>query len=93
MGRASQGRDRYRRDLVAALARSLLFDAGRALAAFEFGKHLLKGHVARREHDQQMIEDICRLGRQFLAAAGRGRDDRLNRFLAELFGGLSGTRG
>src|SRR5580700_9451578 len=70
------------------LARRLLVEAGLTRARAKLSLNLIEGDAADVQHDQKVVEHVSRLRDRPLTVLRDGRDGRLDRLFAELFGAL-----
>src|SRR5690606_5090671 len=73
------------------LSSRFFLDPRTPLAPVEFIFHVRQRHIARRQHDQQVVKRVGRFGNQPLAVALDRLDDRLNGFFAEFLGAFLGA--
>src|SRR6188472_1444377 len=59
-----------------------------SLPPLQLAPHLLQRHATRLEQEQEMVQQVGRLGGEAGLVFGGGRDHRLDRFLADLLGDL-----
>src|SRR5260370_17816049 len=74
--------------LSLALAGGLLGDARKSLAACQLGPDGLGFHAERRQQGQQMVEHVGAFAHELRPVAADAFDQRLDGFLAQLFGDL-----